>query len=153
VDKRIDVLATAMQAGLTLGQIGQLELAYAPPFGSAKDPVNLAGMVAENVQRGLVEVAQWSDVAAMDPERSFLLDVRSQEEWDAGNIPGAHHIPLPQLRKRFGEVPKSKDVLVHCQSGQRSYFACRFLMQQGYRVKNLTGSYRTWKTSTAGSVG
>ncbi len=153
VDKRIDVMATAMQAGLTLGQIAQLELAYAPPFGSAKDPVNLAGMVMENVQRGLVEVAQWSDVAAMDPGTTFLLDVRSQEEWDAGRIPGAHHIPLPQLRKRIGEVPKDKDVLVHCQSGQRSYFACRFLLQQGYRAKNLTGSYRTWKAATAGAAG
>jgi len=148
VDKRIDVLATALQAGLTLDQIAQLELAYAPPFGSAKDPVNLAGMAAQNAQRGLVSPIQWSDLASLDPEETFLLDVRSADERQAGGIPGSHHIPLPELRRRADELPRNKEIIVHCQSGQRSYFACRFLSQIGYRTRNLTGSYRTWKTAT-----
>lgn len=150
VDKRIDVLATAMQAGLTLDQIAQLELAYAPPFGSAKDPVNLVGMAAQNIQRGLVSTLQWSELASLDPAKIFLLDVRSSEEHLSGSIPGAHHIPLPELRRRIGEVPRNQEIIVHCQSGQRSYFACRFLSQLGYRTRNLTGSYRTWKTAVSG---
>jgi len=149
VDKRIDVFATAMQAGLTVDQIADLELAYAPPFGSAKDPVNLAGMAAQNVRHGLVSPAQWHEISNLNPEHTFLLDVRNREEWQAGNIPGAVHIPLPELRQRVAELPTDREILVHCQSGQRSYFACRFLAQRGFRVRNLTGSYRTWKTATA----
>ncbi|RME89861.1 MAG: CoA-disulfide reductase [Verrucomicrobia bacterium] len=145
VDKRIDVFATALKAGLTVDELAELELAYAPPFGSAKDPVNLAGMAAQNVRRGLVRLAQWSDVAKLDPERQVLLDVRTEEEHRAGAIPGAIHIPLHELRRRVEELPRDKEIIVHCQSGQRSYYACRFLAQRGYRVRNLTGSYRTWK--------
>jgi NADPH-dependent 2,4-dienoyl-CoA reductase/sulfur reductase-like enzyme/rhodanese-related sulfurtransferase len=151
VDKRIDVLATALQAGLTLDQIAQLELAYAPPIGSAKDPVNLVGMAAQNVKRGLVSLAQWSELASLDPAQTVLLDVRSTGEWQKGGIPGSIHIPLPELRQRVGELPRDKEIVVHCQSGQRSYFACRFLSQNGYRTRNLTGSYRTWKTATQSS--
>lgn len=147
-DKRIDVLATALQAGLTVDQIAQLELAYAPPFSSAKDPVNLAGMAAQNVQRGLVSVVQWTEIAQRDPASTVLLDVRSAEERVQGCIPDSLHIPLPELRNRIGELPQEKEIFVHCQSGQRSYFACRFLSQNGYRVRNLTGSYLTWKTAT-----
>lgn len=149
VDKRIDVVATAMKAGMTVRDLAELELAYAPPFGSAKDPVNLAGMAACNVLDGLMRLAQWSDVAGLDHSRTILLDVRSDEEVRRGAIPGAIHIPLPQLRARIGELPADKEIVVHCQSGQRSYFASRLLVQKGFRVRNLTGSYRTWKTAQA----
>ena len=148
VDKRIDVLATALKAGMTVHDLAELELAYAPPFGSAKDPVNLAGMAAQNVLDGRVSLAQWHEVATLDPCTALVLDVRSDSERQAGHIPGSAHIPLPQLRARVGELPKDKEIVVSCQSGQRSYFACRFLSQRGYRVRNLTGSYRTWKTAT-----
>ena len=149
VDKRMDVLATALKAGMTVHDLAELELAYAPPFGSAKDPVNLAGMAAQNVLDGSVSLAQWHEVASLNPATALVLDVRSDGERQAGYIPGSAHIPLPQLRARVGELPKDKEIVVSCQSGQRSYFACRFLSQRGYRVRNLTGSYRTWKTATA----
>jgi len=147
VDKRIDVLATALQAGLTVTDIAELELSYSPPYGSAKDPVNMAGMAAENVLNGYVQVAQWFEVEQLNPDTQFLLDVRNPEESRAGSIPGAVNIPLGQLRKRLGELPKDREIVVHCQSGQRSYFAARLLMQEGFIVRNLTGSYRTWKNA------
>jgi NADPH-dependent 2,4-dienoyl-CoA reductase/sulfur reductase-like enzyme/rhodanese-related sulfurtransferase len=147
VDKRIDVLATALQAGLTVNDIAELELSYSPPYGSAKDPVNMAGMAAENVLNGYVQIAQWFEVEQMNPDTQFLLDVRNPEEYRAGSIPGALNIPLGQLRKRLGELPKDREIIVHCQSGQRSYFAARLLMQEGFIVRNLTGSYRTWKNA------
>jgi NADPH-dependent 2,4-dienoyl-CoA reductase/sulfur reductase-like enzyme/rhodanese-related sulfurtransferase len=149
VDKRIDVLATALQAGMTMSDLAELELAYAPPFGSAKDPVNLAGMAAQNVLAGDVELAQWTEVATLDPQRSVLLDVRRPDEYARGHIPGSLHIPLDELRRRLDELPRDRELVIHCLSGQRSYFACRILAQQGFRVRNLTGSYRTWKTATA----
>ncbi|MCX8155528.1 MAG: FAD-dependent oxidoreductase [Verrucomicrobiae bacterium] len=152
VDKRLDVLATALKARLTVDDLAELELAYAPPFGSAKDPVNLAGMAAQNVRRGLVHLAQWTDALQLDPARSFLLDVRSPEECARGMIPGAVNIPLPQLRRRLGELPRDREILVHCQSGQRSYFACRLLLQNGFQVRNLTGSYRTWDAAVRGGA-
>jgi NADPH-dependent 2,4-dienoyl-CoA reductase/sulfur reductase-like enzyme/rhodanese-related sulfurtransferase len=148
VDKRIDVLATALQAGLTVDDLADLELAYAPPFGSAKDPVNLAGMAAQNVRQGLVRLAQWHEVERLDPARTLLLDVRSAEERRQGAIPGSVHIPLPQLRDRLRELPRDREIIVACASGQRSYFACRVLEQHGFRVRNLTGSYRTWSAAS-----
>jgi len=152
VDKRLDVLATALKARLTVDDLAELELAYAPPFGSAKDPVNLAGMAAQNVRRGLVSLAQWSEVLQFNPAETFLLDVRSPEECARGMIPGAVNIPLPQLRRRLGELPQDRPIIVHCQSGQRSYFACRLLMQNGFKVRNLTGSYRTWDAAMRGGA-
>lgn len=152
VDKRIDVIATALQAGLTVHDLAELELAYAPPFGSAKDPVNLAGMAAQNVLNGFVQLAQWHEVAALDPARTLLIDVRTDEERKKGFIPGSVHIPLHQLRQRVGELPKDREIIVSCQSGQRSYFATRFLAQRGFRVRNLTGSYRTWSAAQAGAA-
>ncbi len=149
VDKRIDVLATALKAGMTVHDLAELELAYAPPFGSAKDPVNLAGMAAQNVLAGDVKLAQWHEVASLDPSKTLLLDVRTQAERDKGFIPGSLHIPLNELRSRLAELPKDKDIIASCQSGQRSYFASRMLAQRGFRVRNLTGSYRTWKTATS----
>lgn len=148
VDKRLDVFATALKAGMTVHDLADLELAYAPPFGSAKDPVNLAGMAGQNVVNGLVTLAQWHELATLDPEKTALLDVRNPEECRAGVIPGSIQIPLGQLRQRLAELPKDREIIVHCASGQRSYFACRFLSQRGFRVRNLTGSYRTWKVAT-----
>ena len=148
VDKRIDVLATALQGGMTVHDLAELELAYAPPFGSAKDPVNLAGMAAQNVRAGDVRLAQWNEIASLDPARTLLLDVRRPEERAAGAIPGSIHIPLDDLRARMRELPRDREIIVHCQSGQRSYFACRILAQHGFSVRNLTGSWRTWRTAT-----
>ncbi|MDW8309111.1 MAG: FAD-dependent oxidoreductase [Verrucomicrobiales bacterium] len=150
VDKRMDVLATALKARMTVHELADLELAYAPPFGSAKDPVNLAGMAAQNVVAGDVRLAQWHQVAALDPSETLLLDVRTPSERQKGFIPGSVHIPLDELRARLGELPRDKELIVYCQSGQRSYFASRLLAQNGFRVRNLTGSFRTWKTATSG---
>lgn len=147
VDKRIDVLATALKAGMTVHDLAELELAYAPPYGSAKDPVNLAGMAAQNVLAGDVAVAQWPEMASFDAKSTVLLDVRRDDERAKGFIPGSIHIPLDQLRSRLEELPRDREIVVYCQSGQRSYYAARILTQRGYRVRNLTGSYRTWKTA------
>jgi rhodanese-related sulfurtransferase len=147
VDKRMDVLATALKAGMTVNDLAELELSYAPPFGSAKDPVNLAGMAGQNVLAGDVKLAQWHEVANLDPSKTLLLDLRTQAERDRGFIPGSLHIPLNELRSRLGELPKTKEIVVSCQSGQRSYFASRMLAQCGFRVRNLTGSYRTWEAA------
>jgi len=147
VDKRMDVLATALKAGMTVDDLAELELAYAPPYGSAKDPVNLAGMAAQNVLAGDVALAQWDEVASLDSSTTVLLDVRRPDERAAGFIPGSIHIPLDELRQRLGELPRDREVITYCQSGQRSYFAARILSQHGFRVRNLTGSYRTWRAT------
>ncbi|HUI08201.1 MAG TPA: FAD-dependent oxidoreductase [Verrucomicrobiae bacterium] len=147
VDKRIDVLATALKAGLTVHDLAELELAYAPPYGSAKDPVNLAGMAAQNVLAGDVAVAQWPEITSLDPKSTVLLDVRRPDERAKGFIPGSIHIPLDQLRSRIDELPRDREIVVYCHSGQRSYYAARILTQHGFRARNLTGSYRTWKTA------
>ncbi len=149
VDKRIDVIATAILADMTVEELAELELAYAPPFGAAKDPVNLAGMAAQNIRDGLVEVVQWHEVAQLGASVQ-ILDVRDPGERQRGAIPNSMHIPLPELRERLGELPRDKELLVHCQSGQRSYYACRLLSQRGFRCRNLTGSYKTWQTATSG---
>jgi len=147
VDKRLDVLATAIQAGLTVDRIAQLELGYAPPFGSAKDPVNLLGMVAENIMAGRMDAAYLGDVEHLDPRAACLLDVREPVEVEAGVIPGALHIPLGTLRQRLSELPADKEILVYCRSGQRSYYACRVLAQRGFRARNLSGGYLTWSAT------
>lgn len=145
VDKRIDVLATALKAGMTVHDLEDLELAYAPPFGSAKDPVNLAGMVAQHVVHHDIQNAQWHEVDNLNPKETILLDVRDNDEHGKGFIPGSKNIPLPELRKRVDELPKDKEIIVYCQTGQRSYFACRLLTQKGFKAKNLSGAYRTWE--------
>jgi NADPH-dependent 2,4-dienoyl-CoA reductase/sulfur reductase-like enzyme/rhodanese-related sulfurtransferase len=147
VDKRIDVLATALKARMTVHDLADLELAYAPPYGSAKDPVNLAGMAAQNVLAGDVALAQWNEVASLDPSTTQLLDVRRPDEHARGFIPGSINIPLDELRQRLNELPRDREIIAYCQSGQRSYNAARILSQHGFRVRNLTGSYRTWKTA------
>ena len=145
VDKRIDVVATAIYGGMTIEDLGDLELCYAPPFGSAKDPVNMAGMVGKNVRGGLVTLAQWGDVEALSATAT-VLDVRDPEEFQKGALPNALHIPLNSLRNRLSEIPKEREVLVYCASGQRSYNACRILTQNGYTCRNLSGAYKTWSS-------
>jgi NADPH-dependent 2,4-dienoyl-CoA reductase/sulfur reductase-like enzyme/rhodanese-related sulfurtransferase len=147
VDKRIDVMATALEAGMTVHDLAELELAYAPPYGSAKDPVNLAGMAAQNVLAGDVALAQWNDIASLDPGATLLLDVRRPDERAQGFIPGSSHIPLDELRRRLSELPRDREIIAYCQSGQRSYIAARILSHHGFRVRNLTGSYRTWQAA------
>jgi NADPH-dependent 2,4-dienoyl-CoA reductase/sulfur reductase-like enzyme/rhodanese-related sulfurtransferase len=148
VDKRLDVFATALKAGMNMNDLAELELAYAPPFGSAKDPVNLAGMAAQNVLAGDVALAQWHEIATLDLAKTLVLDVRRADERAKGHIPGSMHIPLDELRGRLSELPKDKEIIASCQSGQRSYFACRLLAQHGFKVRNLAGSWRTFSTAT-----
>jgi NADPH-dependent 2,4-dienoyl-CoA reductase/sulfur reductase-like enzyme/rhodanese-related sulfurtransferase len=140
VDKRIDVLATAIMAGLNVVDLKNLELAYAPPYGAAKDPINLAGMMAENVLSGFYEQVFANDL----PQDAFYVDVRNSAELKQGALPNAVHIPLQELRSRLSELPKDKQIVVYCQSGQRSYFASRILIQNGFKVKNLSGAFKTY---------
>ncbi len=141
VDKRIDVIATAIQFGATVEDLAEAELCYAPQYGAAKDPVNLAGMIAQNVLRGDVELADWNN---LDDKSVFLLDVREADEFAAGHIPRANSIPLSQLRTRYATLPRERQIFVYCGVGQRAYFAARFLGQQGFRVANLSGGYTTY---------
>jgi rhodanese-related sulfurtransferase/uncharacterized UPF0146 family protein len=148
VDKRIDVLATAIRAGLTAPELADLELAYAPPFGSAKDPVNMLGYVAENVLSGLVTTVQWSDVDEYRARGAQFVDVRTREEFTRGTLPGAINIPVDELRDRLGELDGG-EIVVNCQVGQRGHVATRMLTELGYRAVNLDGGYRTWHCSPA----
>ena len=147
VDKRCDVFATAIRAGMTAKDLTELELCYAPPFGSAKDPVNMAGYVIENMMSGLVKTFHWHDIEKIskDPD-AFLLDTRNPMEYMAGTIPGFVNIPLDSLRNRLDEIPKDKTIYVTCQIGLRGYIAARILMQNGYDVYNLSGGYRLYQT-------
>ena len=144
VDKRIDVLATAMQAGLPVTALTDLDLAYAPPYASAKDPVNMAGFIAENVLSGRVKQFFYEDLAALPTDGSVtLLDTRTNGEYAGGHAEGfTTHIPVDDLRARIGELDKSKPVYVMCQSGLRSYIACRILAQNGFDCRNFAGGYR-----------
>lgn len=148
IDKRIDVLATALRAGMTVDDVADLELCYAPPFGSAKDAVNLAGMAAQNVLHGRVVPIQWHELAIVP--NALILDVRDTKERAAGAIPNTVHIPLSDLRGRLNELPRDREIVAHCASGQRSYAACRLLTQHGFTCRNLVGSYKTWKAATDG---
>jgi NADPH-dependent 2,4-dienoyl-CoA reductase/sulfur reductase-like enzyme/rhodanese-related sulfurtransferase len=143
VDKRIDVIAVAIQAGWTVEDLEEAELCYAPPFGSAKDPVNMAGFVAGGLLRGDHPQMSFSDYLAMEP-KPYLVDVRDVKEYAAGAVPGAVNIPVDELRGRLTELPKEKPIAVYCQVGQRGYIASRILLQHGYDVVNLSGGYRTW---------
>ncbi|MGI6031288.1 MAG: FAD-dependent oxidoreductase [Eubacteriales bacterium] len=143
VDKRIDVLATAIHAGMTSADLEELDLAYAPPYSSAKDPVNMAGFVIENLRTGLVRQHHWDEVEQLPQDGSvILLDVRTTGEFARGSIPGAVNIPLDELRDRLAELDPSKKIYVNCQSALRSYLACRILTQHGFWCSNLCGGYR-----------
>lgn len=147
VDKRCDVFATAIRAGMTAKDLTELELCYAPPFGSAKDPVNMAGYVIENMMNGLVKTFHWHDIEKISKDPgAFLLDTRNPMEYMAGTIPGFVNIPLDSLRDRLDEISKDKTIYVTCQIGLRGYIAARILMQNGYDVYNLSGGYRLYQT-------
>ena len=148
VDKRIDVIATAMRGGITAPELADLELAYAPPFGSAKDPVNMLGYVAENVISGLSKVAQWHEIDEYREKRYELLDVRSVEECGRGIIPGAINIPVDEIRDRYSELT-NKNLLVNCQVGLRGHTGSMLLKELGFNAVNLDGGYLTWINSPA----
>lgn len=143
VDKRIDVLATAIYAGLTVEDLQELELAYAPPYGAAKDPVNLLGFAAANLMEGLSNHYQWSDVQELRDLGAFFVDVRPCTAKPTELIPNAVHIPLEELRTRLDELPKDKTIHLFCAIGLRGYVAERILKQEGYTVRNLDGGLTT----------
>lgn len=148
VDKRIDVIATAMRAGLKARDLADLELAYAPQFGSAKDPINFAGFIDDNIVQG-ERTVQWHELSEHLEAGTLLVDVRSASEFAAGAIPGAINIPLDELRARHAEIAGHKDVIVHCQVGLRGHNAARILTNLGYNVANLDGGYLTWQHGKA----
>ncbi len=143
-DKRVDVLATAIAAGMTVYDLEHLELCYAPPFGSAKDPVNVVGMVGANLLRGDHRGFQTDDLATMALDKAMLLDVRTPTEHEAGHIPGSVLIPVDELRPRMAELPRDREILIYCQQGLRGYVAQRQLVQKGFIVRNLVGGYKAW---------
>ncbi|HYH02032.1 MAG TPA: DsrE/DsrF/DrsH-like family protein, partial [Bacillota bacterium] len=144
-DKRLDVLATAIRSSQTVYDLTELELAYAPPFSSAKDPVNIAGYTASNILNGDVAVITWDQLLKDGLDQYYLLDVREPEELQLGSIAGAANIPLDQLRDRLEELPRDRTIVAYCQVGLRAYLAARVLMQHGFsKIKNLSGGYRTF---------
>lgn len=146
VDKRIDVLAVAIQAGMTVYDLEEVELAYAPQYGSAKDPVNMAGFVASGLLRGdHPQMTVEALLAIPESERPLIVDVRTEQERAAGRIPGSICIPVDDLRDRIGEIDKSSPVVVHCQVGMRGYLATRILLRNGYNVHNLSGGYLSYR--------
>jgi NADPH-dependent 2,4-dienoyl-CoA reductase/sulfur reductase-like enzyme/rhodanese-related sulfurtransferase len=144
VDKRIDLLASVVKRASTIYELTEMEHAYAPPFSSAKDPVNIAGFVAENILLQKMKVFYW-DEATASRDNMFILDVRAQSEYEAGSIEGAVNIPLDELRARLDELPQEEDIYLYCQIGLRGYMATRILKQNGFkRVFNLSGGYKLW---------
>lgn len=143
VDKRIDVIASTMRLGGTVSDLTELELSYAPPFSSAKDPVNMAGFVAENVISGKMDIITPEEFVNYDKKDSIILDVRSDMEYNNGHIEGAINIPVDDLRKKLNELDKDREIIAYCQVGLRGYIASRILSQYGYKVKNITGGYKS----------
>ena len=145
VEKRIDVIATAMRFGAKADELASIELSYAPPYSSAKDPVNLLGYTADNLLNQRVRTFQWHEVDALLEKQAFFLDIREEFELATGKLADPTWIPLNQLRQRLTELPKDKMIYVYCQVGQRGYNAARLLMAHGFEVKNLDGGYKTYK--------
>ena len=146
VDKRIDVLAVAIQAEMTVFDLEEMELSYAPQYGSAKDPINMAGFVAGGLLCGdHPQVDVEAELAAPAAEQAFLLDVRTQQEFSSGHIPDAVNIPVDDLRSRLNELPRDRKIAAYCQVGQRGYLATRILLQAGYSAVNVGGGYKTYK--------
>jgi len=148
VDKRIDVIATAIRGGITAPELADLELAYAPPFGSAKDPVNMLGYIAENMMSGLLKTAQWNQTQELRNSGYQLIDVRTPSEYANGSIPGAINIPVDEIRTRVAEI-KQEPILVNCQVGQRGHTATMLLKELGFDATNLDGGYLTYSNSPA----
>lgn len=153
VDKRIDVLATVVRAGMTVFDLEELELAYAPPFSSAKDPVNMAGFTAANILRGDLAIVDWRGVDELKSRGCVMLDVRTEKELGAGSIPGHLHIPVDQLRARLGELDKSKTYIPYCAISLRGYVAHRILAQNGFTSKVLSGGWRTYCAAESEAAG
>jgi NADPH-dependent 2,4-dienoyl-CoA reductase/sulfur reductase-like enzyme/rhodanese-related sulfurtransferase len=148
IDKRIDVIATAMRGGITAPELADLELAYAPPFGSAKDPVNMLGYISENVLSGMTPTAQWHEVENLKSQGYTVLDVRSAGEVSRGAIPDSMNINIDEMREQKDQLPKG-NILVTCQVGQRGHAATQLLREWGYEAINLDGGYMTWSNSPA----
>ena len=148
VDKRIDVIATAIRGGITAPELADLELAYAPPFGSAKDPVNMLGYIAENMMSGLLKTAQWNQTQELRDAGYQLIDVRTPSEFKNGSIPGAINIPVDEIRERITEI-RNEPILVNCQVGQRGHTATMLLKELGFDATNLDGGYLTYSNSPA----
>ena len=147
VDKRLDVLATAISAGVKADELKDLDLAYAPPYSSAKDPVNMAGFMIENIATGKVRQFHWNEVVELPKDGSVtLLDTRTPAEYAHGHVEGFINIPVDELRGRLSEMDPAKPLYVMCQSGLRSYIACRILSQEGYDCYNLSGGYRFYSS-------
>jgi NADPH-dependent 2,4-dienoyl-CoA reductase/sulfur reductase-like enzyme/rhodanese-related sulfurtransferase len=144
VDKRVDVLATAIRANMTVYDLEELELAYAPPYGSAKDPINMAGYVAANDLRRDINVIHPLELIDLDPKTVTILDVRTESEYENVHINGVLHIPVDELRERFDEVPREVPVIVYCEAGVRSYYAYRILVQRGFKISNLSGGMKNY---------
>ena len=145
VDKRIDVLATAIHGAMTVYALEELELAYAPPYSSAKDPINIAGFVAANILKGDVENINWNELDDLDRDKDLLIDLRNKKELDtSGVIKGALHIPLHVLREKMTELDKDKNYVLCCAAGRRSYLGYRILVQNGFKSRNLSGGYKTY---------
>jgi len=140
VDRRIDIFAVAIRAGMTVFDLQELELAYAPPYGSGKDAVNMAGFAASNILDGTVDVVHWDQLADDD----FILDVRTPGEYNRGNVPSSVNIPVDELRSRLNELPEDAAINAYCGVGVRSYIACRILMQNGFAARNISGGYITY---------
>lgn len=150
VDKRIDLFAQIIKKGGTIYDLQEIEHAYAPPYSSAKDPVNMAGFVAENILKGKVNIIQWRDIPNVDKTEAMIIDSRTKEEYDFGHIEGAINIPVDEIRSRLNEIPRDKKIIVYCAVGLRGYIASRILMQHGYTdVYNLSGGYRTYSCAIA----
>jgi rhodanese-related sulfurtransferase len=146
VDKRIDVLAVAIQAGMTVFDLEEMELAYSPQYVSAKDPINMAGFVAAGLLRGDHPQIDVGDaVNATSNGRPVLVDVRTPQEHDREHIPGAINIPVDELRSRLAELARDREIAVYCQVGQRGYLATRILLQAGFKVVNIGGGFKTYK--------
>lgn len=149
VDKRIEMFAQVIGKGGNITDLISIEQAYAPPYSSAKDPVNMAGYVAENIITGKVKTIHWREIAEL-PATTLLVDVRTPDEYNLGTIPGAINIPVDELRKRLNELPKEKEIVLFCAVGLRGYIAWRILSQNGYtQIRNLSGGYKTWSIATA----
>jgi NADPH-dependent 2,4-dienoyl-CoA reductase/sulfur reductase-like enzyme/peroxiredoxin family protein/rhodanese-related sulfurtransferase/TusA-related sulfurtransferase len=148
VDKRIEMAEQVIQRHGTVYDLAELEQAYAPPYSAAKDPMNMAGFVAENILDGKVKIAQWREIRPEDKDM-LVLDVRTVEEYSLGSIPGSVNIPLDSLRSRLAELPKDKSIIINCAVGLRGYLAFRILAQHGFsNVRNLSGGFKTWHTAT-----
>jgi NADPH-dependent 2,4-dienoyl-CoA reductase/sulfur reductase-like enzyme/rhodanese-related sulfurtransferase len=149
VEKRVDVIAAMIQMGATVRDLAEAELCYAPQFGAAKDPVNLAGMIAANHLDGDMPLADWRRLGS---DGQMTVDVREPDEFAAGHVGGAVNVPLSQLRGRYGELPRDRPLAVYCQVGQRGYYAVRFLLQHGYRASNLSGGWTTYQALRAAGL-